>query len=157
MEEEERLAYREGMEADLEYARTFTPGPGVKVVQEPRAKKRKMSLTDRLKANSSSSDEEEVKEEKQPSYPEITMLGTGSSVPSKYRNVSSILVELEADSFILLDCGEGSLGQLVRLRGWEGAMQVRLLPPAGPLYWPRCCGVSRLSMSLTYTRTITWE
>ena len=48
------------------------------------------------------------------SYPKVTFLGTGSSVPSKYRNASCILVEVVPDSFIILDCGEGSLNQLVR-------------------------------------------
>ena len=41
-----------------------------------------------------------------PQYPVVTFLGTGSSVPSKYRCVSSILVETEPDNFIMLDCGE---------------------------------------------------
>jgi len=52
-------------------------------------------------------------------YPEVTFLGTGSAIPSKYRNVSSILVETGEDSFIILDCGEGSLSQLYRLYGKE--------------------------------------
>jgi len=50
-------------------------------------------------------------------YPVVTFLGTGSSVPSKYRNVSCILVETAPDNFILMDCGEGSFGQMVRLFG----------------------------------------
>ena len=45
---------------------------------------------------------------------EITFLGTGSSQPSKYRNVSSIYINLFAQGGILLDCGEGTLGQLKR-------------------------------------------
>jgi len=45
---------------------------------------------------------------------EITFLGTGSSQPSKYRNVSSIYINLFARGGILLDCGEGTLGQLKR-------------------------------------------
>jgi len=45
---------------------------------------------------------------------EITFLGTGSSQPSKYRNVSSIYINLFAQGGILLDCGEGTLGQLRR-------------------------------------------
>ena len=50
-------------------------------------------------------------------YPIVTFLGTGSSVPSKYRNVSCILLETAPDVFIMLDCGEGSLGQMVRVFG----------------------------------------
>ena len=52
-------------------------------------------------------------------YPLVTFLGTGSSVPSKYRNVTGILVETQPGSFIIMDCGEGTLGQLVRLHGQE--------------------------------------
>ncbi|KAK4482020.1 hypothetical protein RD792_012938 [Penstemon davidsonii] len=52
---------------------------------------------------------------------EIVLLGTGSSQPSKYRNVSSILINLFSKGSILLDCGEGTLGQLKRRFGLEGA------------------------------------
>ncbi len=44
--------------------------------------------------------------------PEIVFLGTGSAVPSKYRNVSSTFVQLDAEVCMLLDCGEGTLAQL---------------------------------------------
>ncbi|RAL16921.1 ribonuclease Z [Aspergillus homomorphus CBS 101889] len=46
---------------------------------------------------------------------EITTLGTGSSVPSKYRNVSSTLIYAPGYGYYLLDCGEGTLGQLRRI------------------------------------------
>ncbi|KAL7222149.1 hypothetical protein ACSBR1_023958 [Camellia fascicularis] len=52
---------------------------------------------------------------------EIVLLGTGSSQPSKYRNVSSILINLFSKGSLLLDCGEGTLGQLKRRFGVEGA------------------------------------
>lgn len=52
---------------------------------------------------------------------EIVLLGTGSSQPSKYRNVSSVLINLFSKGSILLDCGEGTLGQLKRRFGVEGA------------------------------------
>lgn len=45
---------------------------------------------------------------------EIVLLGTGSSQPSKYRNVSSVYVNLFSRGSLLLDCGEGTLGQLTR-------------------------------------------
>ena len=48
------------------------------------------------------------------SYPKLTFLGTGSSVPSKYRNASCILVETVPNCFVILDCGEGAFNQLVR-------------------------------------------
>ncbi|CAA6666016.1 unnamed protein product [Spirodela intermedia] len=52
---------------------------------------------------------------------EIVLLGTGSSQPSKYRNVSSVYVNLFSRGSLLLDCGEGTLGQLKRRFGMKGA------------------------------------
>ncbi|TKY48187.1 Zinc phosphodiesterase ELAC protein 2 [Spatholobus suberectus] len=52
---------------------------------------------------------------------EIVLLGTGSSQPSKYRNVSSIYINLFSKGGLLLDCGEGTLGQLKRRYGVTGA------------------------------------
>ncbi|KAL4873820.1 hypothetical protein BDV12DRAFT_159674 [Aspergillus spectabilis] len=46
---------------------------------------------------------------------EIIALGTGSSIPSKYRNVSSTLIHVPDKGYYLLDCGEGTLGQLKRI------------------------------------------
>jgi ribonuclease Z len=52
---------------------------------------------------------------------DITFLGTGSSIPSKYRNVSGIIVKLPRcgrddaggdETRVVLDCGEGTVGQL---------------------------------------------
>ena len=43
----------------------------------------------------------------------IIPLGTGSSMPSKYRNVSSTFISLPHFN-MLLDCGEGTLGQMFR-------------------------------------------
>lgn len=45
---------------------------------------------------------------------EITALGTGSSLPSKYRNVSGTLLRIPGHGSYLFDCGEGTLGQLQR-------------------------------------------
>ncbi|KAM0752304.1 hypothetical protein T439DRAFT_355163 [Meredithblackwellia eburnea MCA 4105] len=50
----------------------------------------------------------------------ITPLGTGSAIPSKYRNVSSTLIQLEEEDgggYILLDAGEGTWGQIARRFG----------------------------------------
>ncbi|GMH40785.1 hypothetical protein BSKO_08689 [Bryopsis sp. KO-2023] len=52
---------------------------------------------------------------------ELTFLGTGSAVPSKYRNVTCIYLDFFKKGSMFLDCGEGSLGQLVRRFGVEGA------------------------------------
>ena len=46
---------------------------------------------------------------------EIITLGTGSALPSKYRNVSATLVRIPGWGNILLDCGENTLGQLKRV------------------------------------------
>lgn len=50
----------------------------------------------------------------------VTTLGTGSAIPSKYRNVSSTLLDIPNLGGILLDCGEGTLGQLRRKYGAGG-------------------------------------
>ncbi|SPP74092.1 ribonuclease Z, mitochondrial [Drosophila guanche] len=58
------------------------------------------------------------------SYPRIIFLGTGSCIPNKTRNVSSILIQTAAEAFMLLDCGEGTYGQIVRLYGSTKAAEV---------------------------------
>ncbi|KAF8316635.1 Metallo-hydrolase/oxidoreductase [Clavulina sp. PMI_390] len=49
----------------------------------------------------------------------VTTLGTGSALPSKYRNVLSTLVQIPKWGSILLDAGEGTWGQLSRRFGSE--------------------------------------
>lgn len=51
--------------------------------------------------------------------PRLHFLGTSSAVPSKYRNVSSYLLELNEGSCIMVDCGEGTYGQMRVLFGDE--------------------------------------
>ena len=46
----------------------------------------------------------------------ILFLGTGCAIPSKYRNVSGILLNLQ-NKFILLDCGEDTINQIYRISG----------------------------------------
>jgi ribonuclease Z len=53
---------------------------------------------------------------------EIVFLGTGSALPSKYRNVSGICITVPPlpggdAKYVIMDCGEGTLGQLYRLFG----------------------------------------
>ena len=55
---------------------------------------------------------------------EIITLGTGSALPSKYRNVSSTLVRVPGIGSYLLDCGENTLGQLSRLYSPEELREV---------------------------------
>jgi len=50
---------------------------------------------------------------------EVIPLGTGSALPSKYRNVSSTLVRVPGYGSYLFDVGEGTLGQLRRVFGAE--------------------------------------
>lgn len=52
------------------------------------------------------------------------MLGTGCSVPNKIRNTSSILLRVNKDSSILLDCGEGTLGQIIRYYGVSEGLNI---------------------------------
>ena len=47
-------------------------------------------------------------------YPVITFLGTGGSGVKLYRGYSAILVYINETTSILLDCGEGTLGQMIR-------------------------------------------
>ncbi|KAG4074978.1 hypothetical protein HA402_014557 [Bradysia odoriphaga] len=57
-------------------------------------------------------------------YPKILFLGTGSCIPNKVRNVSAILVHTTPTSSILLDCGEGTIGQIIRFYGPEKAREI---------------------------------
>lgn len=55
---------------------------------------------------------------------ELAFLGTGSSMPAKYRNVSGIFLDstlASRNGTVVMDCGEGSFGQLCRLYGLAGA------------------------------------
>ena len=56
-------------------------------------------------------------------FPNLTLLGTGGMMPSKYRNVTSMLLECTAGEYILLDAGEGSIGQLRRCRDVAGVLK----------------------------------
>lgn len=50
-------------------------------------------------------------------YPKLLMLGTGSSIPNKVRNTSGMLLQIDDESSIIMDCGEGTLGQMFRFFG----------------------------------------
>ncbi|EXJ91102.1 hypothetical protein A1O1_04209 [Capronia coronata CBS 617.96] len=59
------------------------------------------------------------------SEPEIITLGTGSAAPSKYRNVSAVLLRMpDGMGNYLFDCGEGTLGQLRRVYTAEQLDQI---------------------------------
>eukprot|EP01130_Rhizamoeba_saxonica_P012824 TRINITY_DN5452_c0_g1_i2.p1 TRINITY_DN5452_c0_g1~~TRINITY_DN5452_c0_g1_i2.p1 ORF type:complete len:400 (-),score=81.66 TRINITY_DN5452_c0_g1_i2:187-1386(-) len=52
------------------------------------------------------------------SDPLVVCLGTGASIPSKYRNVSATYIGFE-NGGVLLDCGEGTYGQMFRKFGTQ--------------------------------------
>lgn len=86
------------------------------------------SLTKAAKVNESDPQFLAQLEESQKDIPnldaEITCLGTGSSAPSKYRNVSGTLVQVPGIGNYLFDAGEGTLGQIRRLYGFERATEI---------------------------------
>ena len=55
---------------------------------------------------------------------EVVFLGTGAAMPSKYRNVTSIYINRFQRGGMLLDCGEGTLGQLTRRFGLSQVKQI---------------------------------
>jgi len=57
-------------------------------------------------------------------YPKITFLGTVSGMPMTLRNNSSVLVESSPGSYMLFDCGEGTLQQLNRKFGYEKTLEI---------------------------------
>lgn len=57
-------------------------------------------------------------------YPKVIFLGTGSSIPTKDRNVSGILVRASEDSAFLLDCGESTINQIFLAFGPEKAEEI---------------------------------
>lgn len=61
-----------------------------------------------------------------PYEPEVVFLGTGSAVPSKYRNTTGILINFtEPKTYsVMLDCGEDTYGQLYRHFGSERTPEI---------------------------------
>ncbi|KAF2860209.1 hypothetical protein K470DRAFT_277136 [Piedraia hortae CBS 480.64] len=55
---------------------------------------------------------------------EIVTLGTGSALPSKYRNVSATLMRIPGWGSMLFDCGENTLGQMRRVFGEEETREI---------------------------------
>uniref|UniRef100_A0AC35G7N0 Ribonuclease Z n=1 Tax=Panagrolaimus sp. PS1159 TaxID=55785 RepID=A0AC35G7N0_9BILA len=49
-------------------------------------------------------------------FPKIIFFGTSSATPSKYRNVTSLMIQTQ-ESFYLIDCGEGTYGQIKQMFG----------------------------------------
>lgn len=57
-------------------------------------------------------------------YPKIVFLGTGSCIPNKTRNTSGILLMTSPTNNILIDCGEGTYGQIIRFFGPDGSLDI---------------------------------
>ena len=55
---------------------------------------------------------------------EIIFLGTGSALPSKYRNVSGTLLRVPGSGSYLFDAGENTLGQLSRIYTQQELLEV---------------------------------
>lgn len=53
----------------------------------------------------------------------VLFLGTGSAEPSKHRNASAIHFTTRTSKGMLLDCGEGTMCQLIRLYGRKKALE----------------------------------
>ena len=87
---------------------------GTGVAEAIREYKQKVAEIERTASAGGSGDSEATERE---TYPIITFLGTASAAPSKHRNTSFIHVEVDADTVIIFDGGEGSYGQLFRLFG----------------------------------------
>lgn len=65
-----------------------------------------------------------TKEQRSKEFPRVITFGTGSCIPNKTRNVSANLIHVNELNCALLDCGEGTLGQIVRFYGRDGADEV---------------------------------
>ena len=55
---------------------------------------------------------------------EVSFLGTGAALPGKHRNVTGIHLRVASRFGVLMDCGEGTYGQLCRLYGDAGVRRV---------------------------------
>lgn len=54
----------------------------------------------------------------------LRFFGTGAAIPGKHRNVSSFMIDMFERGGVLMDCGEGTWGQMVRVFGLEKAKRV---------------------------------
>ncbi|KHN77285.1 Ribonuclease Z [Toxocara canis] len=86
----------------------------------------KLTQTDAIKKIVSDFKNECMSMECSSEMPRISFLGTSSAVPSKYRNVSGYLLQLSDSSSLMVDCGEGSYGQLRVLFGEQRCVDILL-------------------------------
>jgi ribonuclease Z len=96
-----------------EVIRLFDPSLALRKI--PRAVEQRMAtIHHRLKKPSFQRQLEELRSDLPGAEAEIFTLGTGSSSPSRYRNVSATLLHVPGQGYYLFDCGENTLGQLKR-------------------------------------------
>ncbi|KAJ5226448.1 hypothetical protein N7468_007673 [Penicillium chermesinum] len=82
----------------------------------PKSVAKRMSVIDKRVAKPRFQQElENVRKDLPGAEAEIIALGTGSSIPSKYRNVSATLIHAPGVGYYMLDCGENTLGQMERV------------------------------------------
>lgn len=90
------------------------------ILEQPQAKE----LIAQFKVESKKLVKPRTKEQRSKEFPRVITFGTGSCIPNKTRNVSANLIHINDKNCALLDCGEGTLGQLVRFYGRSGADEV---------------------------------
>lgn len=54
----------------------------------------------------------------------VRFFGTGAAIPGKHRNVSGLMIDLFERGGVMMDCGEGTWGQMVRHFGLKEAKRV---------------------------------
>lgn len=90
--------------------------PAQTVQRIPRSVEQRMkAIHHRMKKPSFQAELDELRKDLPGADAEVITLGTGSSLPSKYRNVSATLVNVPGYGYYLLDCGENTLGQMKRV------------------------------------------
>uniref|UniRef100_T1JGB1 ribonuclease Z n=1 Tax=Strigamia maritima TaxID=126957 RepID=T1JGB1_STRMM len=68
--------------------------------------------------------ERETSVESDTDYPQVIFLGTGSYLSTVMRNVCCILLKINKDKCMILDCGEGSYGQILRYFGSQETAKI---------------------------------
>lgn len=95
------------------------------VFQIPRSVEKRMEvIRTRVKKPNFQKQLAEMRKDLPGAEAEIIALGTGSSSPSKYRNVSATLLHVPGYGYYLLDCGENTLGQIQRVFGYEKTREI---------------------------------
>ena len=95
-----------------------------KVMEDTIEQLQLQELIAKYKMESKALVEVRTKEQRSKEFPRVITFGTGSCIPNKTRNVSANLIRVNELNCALLDCGEGTLGQIVRFYGRDGADEI---------------------------------